>query len=148
MAVFGKKPEGNSGHDDSDFVRIPAGTRISAGSDGKLAMNFAGDMSFGEALPELAEIICGRNLSIDAGVTIRAESVKVKATLELEAGARLITKELEIERLVSRKGQIEAKNVSAGQIEIEGGRMVADRVTARENVFIDRTEVEIGTVVA
>lgn len=149
MAVFGKKGPGNGpGEESADFVRIPAGTRIAAAADGKLLMAFAGDMSFGEGLPELSEINCGRNLSIDAGVTIRADSVRVKATLELEAGARLITRELEVERLVSRKGQVEARTITAGAIELDGSKVVADRITARENVLIDRGEMEIGTIVA
>src|SRR5207244_1275938 len=125
MAVFGKKSDPGNPHDDSDFVRIPPGTRIGAGADGKLTMSFGGDMSFGESLPELQEIACGRNLSIDAGVTIRADTVKVKATLEIEAGARLQAKEIEVERLVSRKAHVEARTVNAGQIELEGSRVIA-----------------------
>src|SRR5437588_11628059 len=101
MAVFTKK-NGNQA-DESDFVRLPPGAKIAAGPDGKLLMSFAGDMSFGEGLPDLSELNSGRNLSIDAGVTIRADAVRVKATLELEPGARLVTKELEVERLVSHK---------------------------------------------
>jgi hypothetical protein len=145
MAVFGKKHEAS---DESDFLRIPSGTRIAAGTDGRLNMAFGGDMSFGEAVPELSELNCGRNLSIDAGVTIKADVIRVKATLELEAGARLLVKELEVERLVSRKGHIEARTISAGQVELEASRVVSDRITARENVYIDRGEMEIGAVVA
>src|SRR6185436_8317585 len=103
MAVFGKKSGAAGQPDESDFVRIPPGTKIAAGEDRKLTMSFAGDMSFGEGLPDLSELVSGRNLSIDAGVTIRADVVKVKATLELEPGARLVAKELEVERLISHK---------------------------------------------
>lgn len=147
MAVFGRKAEGG-GTDESDFVRIPPGTRIGAGPEGKMLMAFAGDMSFGESVPELSELNCGRNLWIDPGVTLRADVVRVKGTFEINAGARLLARELEAERIISHKGSIEARNITAGQVELEGSRVTAERLSAREAVYIDRGEMEIGAIVA
>lgn len=148
MAVFGKKSEGTVEETSREYVRIPHGTRFGRTDDGKLTISFAGDISFGEDLPELGELTCGRNLSLDPGVTIRADVVHVKESLEIEEGASLLTRELEAEKLVLRKGKVEARTIQTGTVEAESTKLVADRLTAREGAFFDRGTLEIGTVMA
>ena len=146
--AFGKKNDADGQADGTDYLRIPPGTKISGDGDFKLQMSFNGDMSLGESLPQFGELECGRNMWIDRGVTIKANAVRVKASLELEEGAELETEELEVENLVSKKARLKARTVSAGEVRCEGSEVVADRITAREGVSLDRGDMEIGTVMA
>jgi hypothetical protein len=145
MAVFGKRSEAG-GDEVADYLRIPLGTRFATTPDGKIALSFAGDMSFGESLPEIGELVCGRNLSLDPGVTIRAESVKVKAGLELGAGARLLTQRIETGTLAAEKAEVEAKDIQAISLELKESQLTAGLITAKESVYADRGEIEVGTV--
>ena len=92
MAVFGKKNESATHAEESDFVRIPPGTRIAANGDGKLTMSFAGDMSFGEAIPDLSELASGRNLSIDAGVLSAIDEQAARHKLTRSAFVELMAR--------------------------------------------------------
>jgi len=150
MAILGKKDaEVQDQSDDMDFLCIPKGTRLAAAPDGKLKLAFTGDMNLGEELPELTELACGSHLHISPGVTIRADSVKVQGQLDLEESATLVTKELEVDHLITKKGaKLHARTVNTGRVELRSTNVIADRVTARESVFIDRGTMEIGTIVA
>jgi len=146
MAMFGKKTDGKGGDDATDFLRIPTGTRLTAAADGKLALSFDGDMSFGESLPLVSELSCGRNLSLDPGVVLRADSVKVKAALELGPGAKLFTRRLEVESLTADRAVIQVREVVSSRIEVNDTQLTADTVAARESIVLNRGEIEIGTV--
>lgn len=147
--AFGKKnSEEKKDETSHDYLRFPMGTRITATASGKLSISFAGDVSIGESLPELGELSAGRNLSLDPGVALKSDKIEVKKELEISPGCKLLTDEIKAEKLVIKRSTIETKTIEAINVETESTNIVADRVTAKENVFIDKGDLEIGTVMA
>ena len=149
MAVFSKKNETSGGGDDTvDYLCIPSGTRFSTSPEGKIVLHFAGDMFFGESLPDIGELQCGRNLSIDSGVTLRADVIKVKALLDIGSGAKLLARRVEAETLHAEKARIEVREIHTTTAEFRDSDVTADTINAKNSVTAERGELEIGTIKA
>ncbi|MFC2171045.1 hypothetical protein ACFLU6_00260 [Acidobacteriota bacterium] len=147
--AFGKKnSEEKKDEGAHDYLRFPMGTRITATSTGKLSISFAGDVSIGESLPELGELSAGRNLSFDPGVTLKSDRIEVKNELEISPGCKINTEEIKAEKVVCKRSTIETKTIETINLEAESTNIVADKLTVRENVYIDKGDLEIGTVIA
>jgi hypothetical protein len=145
MPTLGKKENGTQKPEGgSDFLRFPMGTRIAATPSGKLSISFAGDVSIGESLPELGELSSGRNLSVDAGVVLNSEKIIVKNEFDANPGSKITTNHLEAQKVTCRRAELRARKIATNNVVVENCILSAEEISTRDDVYLDRGELEIG----